>query len=65
MEHQRAPGARFNGDRAFQVELKFRNGGFEERGKPEKNPQNRDENHPHDVNSGNQTQATFVGGKRF
>ena len=27
-EHQRALGARFKGDRAFQVELKFRNVGF-------------------------------------
>ena len=24
-EHQRSPGARFKGDRAFQVELEFRN----------------------------------------
>ena len=27
-EHQRAVGARFKGDRVFQVELEFRNVGF-------------------------------------
>ena len=56
VEHQRAVGACFKGERAFQVELKFRNVGFfEEGGKPEnpeKNPQSRDENQQ-------QTQLTY------
>ena len=71
-EHQRAVGARFKVDHAFQIELEFRNVGFfEEGGKPEnpeKNPQSRVENQQQtqptcDIASGNQTQTTLVGGE--
>ena len=53
----------------FQIDLEFGVLFFVEGGKPEKNPQNRDENQQQaqptcDTVSGNRTRATAVGGER-
>ena len=55
----------------FQIEMEFGNVGFWEGGKPEnpeKNPRSKDENKQqtqptYDIESGNGTRATLVGGK--